>query len=39
MGHILVGAGTAVAHHQGLRDLLRVRAAVREVTSSAAPGS
>jgi hypothetical protein len=29
--HILVGVGSAVAHHEGLRDLLRVRAAVRGV--------
>jgi hypothetical protein len=30
-GHILVGAGAAIAHHEGVRDLLRVRAAVRRV--------
>jgi hypothetical protein len=39
LGHILVGAGAAIAHHQGLRDLLRVRAAVTRITSSATPGS
>jgi hypothetical protein len=39
VAHILVGVGTAIAHHQGLRDLLRVRAAVRRVTSSAVPES
>jgi hypothetical protein len=32
-GHILVGIGTALAHHEGLRDLLRVRAEVRATSS------
>jgi hypothetical protein len=36
LGHILVGAGSAIAHHEGLRDLLRVRAAVRRVAPPAA---
>ena len=30
IAHILVGAGAAIAHHEGVRDLLRVRAAVRQ---------
>lgn len=33
--HILVGLGAAIAHHEGLRDLLRVRAAVRRVAPPA----
>jgi hypothetical protein len=39
LGHILVGTGSALAHHQGLRDLLKVRAAISQITSSATPGS
>jgi hypothetical protein len=30
-GHILVGIGAAIGHHEGVRDLLRLRAAVRQV--------
>jgi hypothetical protein len=33
-GHILVGVASAIAHHDGLRDLLRFRAEVRATTSS-----
>jgi len=32
-GHTLVGIGSAIAHHEGLRDLLRVRAEVRATSS------
>jgi len=31
--HILVGIGAALAHHEGVRDLLRVRAEVRATSS------
>jgi hypothetical protein len=33
VGHTLVGIGSAVAHHEGVRDLLRMRAAVRATSS------
>jgi hypothetical protein len=32
-GHILVGVASAIAHHDGLRDLLRFRAEVRATSS------
>jgi hypothetical protein len=35
LSHILVGLASAVAHHEGVRDLLRVRAAVRRVAPPA----
>jgi hypothetical protein len=33
VGHTVVGIGSAAAHHEGLRDLLRVRAEVRATSS------
>jgi hypothetical protein len=33
VGHSLVGIGAALTHHEGLRDLLRLRAAVRATSS------